>query len=103
MLKLYIITDKDNKITDISTRKENLSRGYTFPDYHEYFDVIGLEDVRVGDMFDGKVLTPNKTLRQVQTEQEVYENKIQVQIRVQTREIAISDLKAKGELPQDYN
>lgn len=97
MARLSIITDSAGKVVDFATNVKNLSRGYAFLDFRKYVNVEVL-DVRIDDVFDGEILTPNNTERQKIIDEIANEKKIQER----QRKIAIDSLKSSGELPEDF-
>lgn len=94
---MFIICDSNNVVQDIATEKANLSRGYGRPDYKLYKN-IKIGDIRIGDTFDGLIMTPNLAMRIAESQQQ----QTQVLINQKTRELSIAALKAEGKLPADY-
>jgi len=97
---MFILCDKNNKIVDMATREENLSRGYEF-DGHELYKNVDKKRVSgaiIGDSFDGVVLAINDSLRFERAEAALVETKI----RQKLRRLAVDALKSEGELPADY-
>jgi hypothetical protein len=94
---MFVICDQNDIVQDIATEEANLSRGYTFPGYKLWIDA-DVGDIRIGDSFDGQVLTKNQTLRDEQLQKQQNEKLIQNKIR----QTAIDALKATGDLPPDY-
>jgi hypothetical protein len=94
---MFIICDSSNVVQDIASDKANLSRGLSSADYKLY-ENVKISDVRIGDTFDGIVLTPNQTERTKRQQRQQYEQLI----IVKNRELAIAALKAEGKLPADY-
>ena len=97
---ISIITDAGGMVIDLASRKENLSRGYQFTGHKVYEDVPieRVPDIQLGDQWNGLMLTPNAETRQEVRDRAINEAKVQAKIR----QLAIADLKAKGELPQDF-
>ena len=94
---MNIICDKNNIIQDISTEIANLSRGYTFADYKFYQD-LEIEDMRIGDTFDGANHIKNNQIRIDEQTEQANEQKIQDKIRAD----AVNALIAAGQLPAEY-
>lgn len=93
---MFVICDQNDVVQDISSRQENLSRGFGFPGYMIYKDIDA--DVRILDTFDGVTLTPNTAERQKAIDKAANEKKIADKIRAD----AIADLISTGDLPEDY-
>ena len=94
---MFIICDQNNVVQDIATEEANLSRGYGFTGYKLWTDAKA-QDIQIGDTYKAGVLTENQQRRQEQLERQQNESKIRKKIRA----IAITELKAAGELPVDY-
>lgn len=82
---LNIICDKDDVVVDIASRRENLSRGYTFPGYKEYLD-LELSDVDIGDTYKDGVVTKNVKARKEQRIRALQHQIVNLEAR---REIAL--------------
>jgi hypothetical protein len=94
---MFFICDKNDVIQDISTRKENLVRGYDF-EAHKIYNKPDMHGATVLDKFkDGLFLIDidNQTDRETKAEQ-------QILIASKIRSTAIAALKAEGKLPPDF-
>ena len=94
---MFVICDKNNLVVDMATRQENLSRGFQSVDYKVYADVTEI-DMLIGDTFADDILTCDPALRLQIQEQAANETKI----ADYTRQTAIDDLIASGDLPPDF-
>jgi len=94
---VYIITDENNVVVDMSTRRENLSIGMTFPNYTVYD--IGLLKVNLDDAYDGKTVTTNEVSQQIREEDAANEAMIAQKIR----DMAVEQLKSEGKLSQEFS
>ncbi len=97
---MFVITDQNGVIVDMASRRENLSRGYGYPDQ----TVLELDqvDMIIGDHYKDGELTRNieNHVRIIQRASD--EAKITAWIADWLRTLAMQDLKNKGELPADY-
>ncbi len=93
---LFIITDTNGKIQDIATRKENLARGYAFP--NNKILELSESDIRIGDTYKDGHLTRNNENRLKIAQLQSNEAKITDKIRAD----AVTALKATGDLPADF-
>lgn len=94
---MFIICDSNNVVQDIASEQPNLSRGYTFSGY-KLFGNVDVGDIRIGDNYDGKSLTPNQVVRAAEMQKQQNE----LLINQKTRELAVIALQAEGKLPGDY-
>lgn len=94
---MFVITDKNDIVADITTEKANLSRGYTFDGYKEH-DNVEAAEIMIGDQFKDGVLIKNVQTRIDLLERAADSEKIQAEIK----RAAIERLKAAGQLPPDY-
>ena len=96
---MFLITDNKDIVRDISSRRENLARGYTFPGYKEHDAPLDqAAGVMIGDTFKDGVLTKSQAIRDQLLEAQQNNKKIDDRIR----QTAIDNLKADGELPPDF-
>ena len=94
---MFIICDSNGMVKDIATEQANLSRGYGFENYVLYENVV-VNDIHIGDTFDGSTVTHNQTLGTAASQLQSYESIIQHKIR----ELAIAAAIADEELPSNY-
>jgi hypothetical protein len=93
-MEIYIITDKDNVIRDISSMQGNLKAGYAF-DGAQISKINLPIDITIGDIYDSNKGVFTQSIEAKKTRD--IEARMEIKINAKIRQMASLALKAEGD------